>query len=93
MTTLTDLIPEPATPRSIASVPVFGVPWPVNKLAAVVAGVLAAVLTFVITASGVAAMWVSAVVVLAVWWGGFRLLAVRWDDGGRDFIAENRPRR
>lgn len=92
MATLIAVIPEPTSQRSVMSVSVFDVPWPIHKLAAVAAAIVAAVLVFAFTASGQAAMWASAATAVAVWWGGYRLLGARWDDGERDFIAENRSR-
>ncbi|WP_137811602.1 hypothetical protein, partial [Gordonia sp. GAMMA] len=47
----------------------FGVRWPAHKAHAVLAGVVAALATLVIFGSPQASAWVSAVVVLAVWWG------------------------
>ncbi|MEO9327622.1 hypothetical protein [Gordonia aurantiaca] len=52
-----------------STVEVFGVRWPAHKAHAVVAGVVAALVTLVLFSSAQAAAWVSAVVVLAVWWG------------------------
>ncbi|AUH68786.1 MULTISPECIES: hypothetical protein [Gordonia] len=93
MTTLIRQAPQPATVHRAVQVPVFGVPWPLYKLAAVVAGVVVAALVFTFTGSGTASMWASAVAVITVWWGGYVLLRERWDDGERDFIAEHHSRR
>ncbi|MGB3603190.1 MAG: hypothetical protein WBA38_06490 [Gordonia sp. (in: high G+C Gram-positive bacteria)] len=90
MATLIQLIPEASRVRTLASVSVFGVPWPIHKLAAVVVGFVAAGLAFWFTGSGNAAMWASAAAVVVVWWGGYRIGGSRWDDGERDFIAEHR---
>ncbi|GAC70011.1 hypothetical protein [Gordonia soli] len=50
-------------------VDVAGTDWPRHKVLAVVAGLLAALLTLSVTGSGQVTMWVTAVVVLAFWWG------------------------
>lgn len=55
--------------RARATVEVFGVRWPAHKAHAVLAGVVAALAALVIFGSPQASAWVSAVVVLAVWWG------------------------
>ncbi|EGD55881.1 hypothetical protein [Gordonia neofelifaecis] len=92
MTALIQLVPETATVRPAVRVSVFGVPWPAHKLAAVVAGAVVAALVFAFSGSGAVAMWATAATVVAVWWGGYIALRERWDDGERDFFAENRSR-
>ncbi|MBM7367134.1 hypothetical protein [Gordonia hydrophobica] len=92
MTSLAAVVPDTTTMSGGAYVSVFGVPWPLYKVVAVVAAVVVAAMVFTFTASGVAAMWASGGVLLAIWWGGYRLARRRWDDGERDFYAENRAR-
>ncbi|ALG85129.1 hypothetical protein ACH46_12385 [Gordonia phthalatica] len=92
MTSLTNVVPRTATVSGGVHVPVFGVLWPLYKLAAVVGAVIVAAMVFTFTASGVAAMWASGGVLLTIWWGGYRVAHQRWDDGERDFYAENRTR-
>ncbi|WP_026919026.1 hypothetical protein [Gordonia shandongensis] len=90
MTTLTLILPDTARSRAVPVVSIFGVPWPVHKAAAVVAGVLTALVVFAISGSGEWAMWTSAGTAVAVWWGGYRSAGHRWDDGVRDYTADTR---
>lgn len=89
---LTYVVPEGATTSHGAHVLVFGVPWPLYKLVAVVVAAIVGAMVFTFAASGVAAMWASGGSLLAIWWGGYRLAHQRWDHGARDFYAENRAR-
>ncbi|WP_234353715.1 MULTISPECIES: hypothetical protein [Gordonia] len=96
MTTLNNAYRRPAMRardrRNTAAAPtadVFGVAWPLYKLHAVVAAVLAVAVVLVAGGSGVVAMWVSAIAMLAVWWGERVVIGARWDDGGRDHHARD----
>jgi hypothetical protein len=76
MTTLIEIVHGPThhTERTSRTVDVAGVAWPVYKLYAVIGGLLAGLGALLITDSGQITMWVTAVAVLTVWWGG-RMLA------------------
>lgn len=69
MTSLIEPNPVPATSARLPGVDLAGVRWPVNKLHAVIAGLLAALIAVIVTGSGVTTMWITAAVVLSVWWG------------------------
>ncbi|MFT3662058.1 MAG: hypothetical protein QM809_11835 [Gordonia sp. (in: high G+C Gram-positive bacteria)] len=94
MTTLHHAYGAPVT-RVRPPVPtrsVFGVEWPLYKLHALAAAALAVAVVVIAGGSGVTAMWVSAVVLLGIWWGESRCVvrdfrSFRWDDGGRDHHA------
>ncbi|KAF0970516.1 MULTISPECIES: hypothetical protein [Gordonia] len=58
--------PHRRAPRTID---VFGVEWPAHKAHAVLAGIATAVVALLILGSLQATAWVTAVAVLAVWWG------------------------
>lgn len=92
MTALIAAVPVAEKKSDVLHVSVFGVPWPMHKLVAVVAAVIVAAMTYTFTESGAVAMWASASALLVVWWGGYHVLRQRWDDRGRDFSAENRCR-
>ena len=92
MTALITTAPAAEKTSDVLHVSVFGVPWPVYKVVAVVAAVLVAALTYTFTESGATAMWASAGVLLTVWWVGYRVFLERWDHGERDSSAENRDR-
>ncbi|MBD0860113.1 hypothetical protein IA539_02650 [Gordonia sp. zg691] len=65
MTTVFDVDPY----RPARTVDVFGVRWPARKAHAVVAGLAVALLSLLAFGSPQFTAWVTAVTVLAVWWG------------------------
>jgi len=70
MTTLIQIVNPVVGRRGDApTVNVAGVQWPFHKVAAVVVGIVASLMTLIVTQSGQATMWVTALAVLAVWWG------------------------
>lgn len=68
---------------AVPTTDIAGVRWPVNKLHAVVAGIIVALVAVLLTGSGVTTMWVTAAVVLAVWWGESAWFALRAAAGRR----------
>lgn len=91
MTTLNDVFAgtRNAPPARPATADVFGVAWPLYKLHAVLAGLLAVAAVLAAGGSGVTAMWISAAAVLVVWWGERIALTPRWDHGRRDHDAHS----
>ncbi len=69
MTTMIGINAHRPVRRAHRTVEVFGVDWPAHKAHAVLAGVATAVVTLLIFGSLQATAWVTAVAVLAVWWG------------------------
>ncbi|MCF8605868.1 hypothetical protein L5I01_21155 [Gordonia sp. HY442] len=76
--------------RPVPTVDVAGARWPINKLAAVCAGLVMATSALLFGGSAIAAAWTAAVVVLAVWWGGYAWYGRRWEHGPREYAAAYR---
>lgn len=84
---MTTLIRE-AT-RLMPTVDVAGVSWPLNKLLAVLCGVLAGVSVMVFGGTMVVAAWMAAAAAVTAWWGGYAWYGRRWDDGRREYAADS----
>ncbi|SDU40715.1 hypothetical protein [Gordonia westfalica] len=69
MTTMIGINAHRPVRRAPRTIEVFGIEWPAHKAHAVLAGVATAVVTLLIFGSPQATAWVTAVAVLAVWWG------------------------
>ncbi len=91
VTTLNDALSADVARRTDmpASVEVFGVAWPVYKVHALLAGLVAVALVLALGGTGAVAVWVSGAAVLLVWWGERTASRPRWDDSARDHHARS----
>ncbi|MEP9391329.1 hypothetical protein ABLE92_07095 [Gordonia sp. VNQ95] len=73
---------QPRSRRAVPTVDIAGTDWPVYKLQAVAAAVLAAVLSLAVFTSMQTAAWVSGVVLISTWWiGRYRAASGMGADG------------
>lgn len=72
------------SPAGAAGIDVFGVQWPIYKVHAVIAGLVLVPVVLLLTGSAVAAAWIAAVAVVALWWGERRVVTRRCNDVRRD---------
>ncbi len=75
--------------RLMPMIDVAGVQWPLNKLVAVLGGILAAVSVVAFGGAVATAAWMAAVVSLTAWWGGYAWYGRRWDHGRREYVADS----
>ncbi|MFT4042396.1 MAG: hypothetical protein QM673_04465 [Gordonia sp. (in: high G+C Gram-positive bacteria)] len=68
MTVLTQSYESPGRPARVRTVEVAGILWPLYKLHAVAAALLAALITLSVTRDPQITAWVSGVVLISVWW-------------------------
>ncbi|WP_161896846.1 hypothetical protein [Gordonia spumicola] len=78
-----------AAAHAMPTVDVAGVDWPLNKVLAVVGGVLGTVVVVAVGGSVTAAAWTAVVIATVAWWGGYAWYGRRWDDGRREYAVES----